>query len=159
MSGSAHVTAFYNLIGCRCGSAVSRKLQLMFYCFNFSPEIRFFYKNLIETNVNISNELNLPDVYRSVDYIWSLAKFTCTPSGLFTCTRPNVVYASINFRKMKFIVNITMSDITLQDQGTSYFPILSIYNDIPLQRYLLSTLPWWYNFDSFSSSITVKFCR
>ena len=37
---------------------------------------------LIEMNVNISNELNFSDVYRSVNYIGSLAKFTWTPSGL-----------------------------------------------------------------------------
>ena len=38
--------------------------------------ISFFVKVLIETNVNMSNELNLSDVYRSVNYIGSLAKLT-----------------------------------------------------------------------------------
>ena len=31
-------------------------------------------------NVNISNELNFSDVYRSVNYSGTLAKFTLTPS-------------------------------------------------------------------------------
>ena len=31
---------------------------------------------LIEMNVNISNELNFSDVYRSVNYMGLLAKFT-----------------------------------------------------------------------------------
>ena len=33
-------------------------------------------KILTETNVNIRNELNFSGVYRSVNYIGSLAKFT-----------------------------------------------------------------------------------
>ena len=33
------------------------------YFFNFSAYIRFFVKVLIETNVNISNEINFSDVY------------------------------------------------------------------------------------------------
>ena len=43
--------------------------------------IRFFVNVLIEMNVNVSNELNFSDVYRSVNYIGSLAKFTWTPSS------------------------------------------------------------------------------
>ena len=38
--------------------------------------IRFFVKILIETNVNISNELILSDGYRSVNYTALLAKLT-----------------------------------------------------------------------------------
>ena len=60
----------------RC-SAVSRKTA--FKCFTasfFSAYIKVFVKVLTETNVNISNELNVSDVYRSVNYIGSLAKFT-----------------------------------------------------------------------------------
>ena len=37
---------------------------------------RFFVNVLTEMNVNISNELNFSDVYRSVKYIGSLANFT-----------------------------------------------------------------------------------
>ena len=48
----------------------------MFYFFKFSAFIRFFDKILIETNVNISDELNFSDVYQSVNYIASLANFT-----------------------------------------------------------------------------------
>ena len=44
--------------------------------FNFSAYIRFSNEVLIETNVNISNELNPSDVYQSVNYIGLLAKFT-----------------------------------------------------------------------------------
>ena len=48
----------------------------MFHCFNFKAYIRYFVKVLIDVDVNISNELNLSDVYRSENYIGSLAKFT-----------------------------------------------------------------------------------
>ena len=37
---------------------------------------KIFVKVLIETNVNISNELNFSDIYRSVNYIGSLANTT-----------------------------------------------------------------------------------
>ena len=92
----------YNLVGRRHCSAISRKNAFKcFYCFDFSAYTRFFVKNLIETNVNISNELNIfSDVYRSVKHNGSLAKFTCTHS---LCTQTNVVYTSIKLRKMKFI--------------------------------------------------------
>ena len=36
--------------------------------------MKFFIKVLIETNVNIKNELNFSDVYRSGNYIGSRAK-------------------------------------------------------------------------------------
>ena len=42
---------------------------------------------LIETNVYISNELIFSYVYRSVNYIGSLAKFTKTPSGFIQYAR------------------------------------------------------------------------
>ena len=48
----------------------------MFYCLDFSVLIRIFVKVLIETSVNISNELNFFDVYRSVNYTQPQAKFT-----------------------------------------------------------------------------------
>ena len=35
----------------------------MFYCFNFSAYIRFFVKGLIETNVHISYDFHISDVY------------------------------------------------------------------------------------------------
>ena len=44
--------------------------------FHFSAHISFFVKVLIEKNINISNELNFSDVYQSVNFIRSLAKFT-----------------------------------------------------------------------------------
>ena len=43
-------------------------------------------------NVNISNELNFSDVYRSVNYTGLLAKFTGVHS---LCRQPNVVYTSL----------------------------------------------------------------
>ena len=67
----------------------------MFSCFSLSAYIRYFVNVLIEMNVNINNELNFSDVYRSVNYTGSLAKFTWTPLGFIHCTRPNVVYISI----------------------------------------------------------------
>ena len=68
--------AFYNLIGRRRCSAVRRETV----CKSFTGSIlatyiRFFVKALIETNVNISNKINFSGVYRSVNYIGSLAKF------------------------------------------------------------------------------------
>ena len=61
----------------------------MFYFFNFNAYVRFFVKILIEMNVNMSSELNFSDVYRSVNYIGSVAKFTGTPSRFihFACSR------------------------------------------------------------------------
>ena len=76
--------ALYNLIGRRrrydvidAVPLLAEKLRVnVFSCFNISAYIRFFVNVLIEINVNISNELNISDVYGSVNYIWSLAKFT-----------------------------------------------------------------------------------
>ena len=51
----------------------------MFSCFNFSAYMRFFVNVLIEMNVDISNELNFSDVYRSVNYIGWLANFASDP--------------------------------------------------------------------------------
>ena len=75
--------ALYNLIGRRRRHDVidavpllTEKLRAMFPCFTFSVYIRVFINVLIEMNVNISNELNFSDVYRSVNYIGSLANFT-----------------------------------------------------------------------------------
>ena len=62
----------------------------MFYCFNLIANIRFSVSILIETNIDIGNELNFSYVHRNVQYIGSLAKFTGVHS---LCTRP----------KMKFI--------------------------------------------------------
>ena len=74
--------ALYNLIGRRLRYNVTDVVQLlaeklradvllncarMFYCFNFRACIIIFDKVLIE--------LNLSEVYRSVNYIGSLAKF------------------------------------------------------------------------------------
>ena len=60
---------FYNLTGHRrCSAAESYTASLL-------ALIKIF-RVLIETNVNISNELNFSDVYRNVNYTGSLAKFT-----------------------------------------------------------------------------------
>ena len=45
------------------------------YCFSLYAHVRYFVKVLIETNANISNDLNFSDVYRSMNYIGLLAKF------------------------------------------------------------------------------------
>ena len=76
--------ALYTLTGCERYHEVNDAVQLQaeklgvnVYCYNFSTCIKFFVKVLIETNVNIiNNELNVSDVYRGVNYIRSLAKFT-----------------------------------------------------------------------------------
>ena len=81
--------AFYNLIGRRRCSAVSRKTackMFLSYCFIFSAYLSFFVKVLIETNistVNISNELNFSGFHRSVNYIGLLAKFQEPPRCSF----------------------------------------------------------------------------
>ena len=48
----------------------------MFYCFIFRAFVSLFVNVLIETDCIISDELNLSDVSRSVNYTGSLAKFT-----------------------------------------------------------------------------------
>ena len=50
----------------------------MFYCFNLIAYSRFSDKSSIRTNVNTIKKLNFSDVYRSVTYIGSLAKFIFT---------------------------------------------------------------------------------
>ena len=63
--------------------------------------MRFFVKILIKANVNISNDLNVSDVFRSVNYIGSYQSLL-EPFGVHSpCTRSNVVYTSINLRKME----------------------------------------------------------
>ena len=74
----------FNLIGRRRRYDVNDAVPLlvekcvrMFYCFNFSSTyIKFFVKILTERNVHISNEFIFSDIYRSVNYIGSLAPFT-----------------------------------------------------------------------------------
>ena len=78
--------ALYNL---RC-SAVSRRTACK--CFNASvlaAYIKVFVKILIERTVNISNELISSDMYRSVNYIGSIAKVTLGVHSL--STQPNVI--------------------------------------------------------------------
>ena len=68
----------YSLIGRRRLSAFVRRSACV-HCFTASVLaffIRFFVKILVERNANISNGLNFSDVYRRVNYIGSLAKFT-----------------------------------------------------------------------------------
>ena len=75
----------------------------MFLWFNFSAHIRFFVNVLIEMNVNISNELNFSDVYRSVNYNGSLAKwgsFTLHPTQYnlhFDTPQKNEIHSLIKF--------------------------------------------------------------
>ena len=57
-------------------------------------DLRFFIKVLIETNVNISNELIFSDIYQSVNYIGS-PKFT------LQAMQYSLLFDKI--RKMKFI--------------------------------------------------------
>ena len=67
----------YNLIGRRRRSAVRNKTACK--CFYGSILARmpdFFVKFWIEININISNERNFSAVYRSLNYIGSLAKFS-----------------------------------------------------------------------------------
>ena len=69
--------ALYNLIGHRHCSGDGRKTARK--CFTASVLVLtydFFFKVLIKTNVNINNELNFSDVYRSANYLGLLAKFT-----------------------------------------------------------------------------------
>ena len=78
-----HMTLNDVKIGCRrCHDRINavpllaEKLCVNVFLLQFSTYIRFFVKVLIEMNVNRSNELNISDVYRSVNYIGSLAKLT-----------------------------------------------------------------------------------
>ena len=59
-------------------SKLATKLHVNGLLLQFKCSYKIFVKVLIETNVNISNELNFSDVYLSVNYIGWLAKFTFT---------------------------------------------------------------------------------
>ena len=88
--------AFDNLIGLQRCSAVSRETA----CKCFTVSLLVFYiklfKVLIKTNENISNELNFSEVYRRV-----ASEIYINPFWVNSlCTRPNVVYASINLRTL-----------------------------------------------------------
>ena len=67
----------------------------MFYCFSFSAYIRFFVKVLIETNVNISNELNFSDVLLKCKLHWVPCKVN-ELRGSFTL---HVIQCSLDFDK------------------------------------------------------------
>ena len=56
---------------------IIKKIQRVnVFCFCFFAYVNCFVKVLVETNLNISNEFKFSDVYRSVKYTGSLAKFT-----------------------------------------------------------------------------------
>ena len=95
----------------------------MFYCFNFSAYIRFFIKGLIDTNVNISNELNFSDVYRSVNYIGSLGVYSL-------CTRPNAVYTSINLINLKNKNEFFLYQIPAMTRNDGSWNILQIWRSV-----------------------------
>ena len=58
-----------------------------------------FVRVSIESYLNISKELYLSDVYRSVNYI-GFNQYYLNPFGVRSvCTRPDVVYTAINLRK------------------------------------------------------------
>ena len=78
----------------------------------------FLQKRLVEMNVNISNELNFSAVYRSINCIGLLAKFT------WLCTRPNVVYTWINSRRMKFIPLLKMPTVADQEHVNNVKSVL-----------------------------------
>ena len=70
---SKFIVALYNLIGRRRHNddieavpQLAEKQRVIFYCLNISIYLLFFFKVLIETDVSISNKLNLT----SVKYIW-----------------------------------------------------------------------------------------
>ena len=73
----------FNLIGRRRHHGViyavsksAEPLRVNVLLLQFKLLYKLFHKILIETNVNINYELNFSDVYGSVNYIGSLAKFT-----------------------------------------------------------------------------------
>ena len=80
--------ALYNLIGRRRCSAVSRKLRANILLLHFERLVKIFRQGSDETNVNISNELNFADVYRSVNYSGSLSKLTRASSGFIQFAQP-----------------------------------------------------------------------
>ena len=74
----------------------------MSYCFNFSAYMRFFIKVSVKKNVNIKNKLFFLCLSKG-KLDWVTYKIYMNPCGVHSlCTRPNVVYTSINFSKMKF---------------------------------------------------------
>ena len=68
-------------------SKLAEKLRVNILLIQFKGLYKVFVKVLIETNAGISSELNFSDLYRSVNYTWSLAKFTLTPSRFINFTR------------------------------------------------------------------------
>ena len=55
---------------------LTEKLRVNSLLLQFKGLYKIFVKVLIETNVNISNELNFSDISRSVNYIGSIANTT-----------------------------------------------------------------------------------
>ena len=73
----------------------------MFYCFNFSANIRVFVKVLTETNVNISKELHFSDVKRKCKLHWGCKKSLYEPLwGSFTL---HAAQYSLHFRSVNYI--------------------------------------------------------
>ena len=81
----------------------------MFNYFNFSANISFLVKVLIEMSVNISNEINFFNVFQSVNYI----RLYCQSlhellSGAFTlqatqCSLHFTTQCSLHFNKLQKI--------------------------------------------------------
>ena len=125
--------AFYSLIG-RQHCSDSRKTRCKSFTASFfSTYIRFFVKVLIETNVNISNELNFSNVYRRVNYLVSLAKLTW---GSFTLY---VTQCSVHFDKQQkneiHSLNICVTERMLAYVSRRYldYPSLIIKHKLDLQ--------------------------
>ena len=75
----------------------------MFYCFKFERLYKIFVKILIDTKVNISNELFFGYLSKC-KLPWVSSKVYMKPFVAHSLRmQPNVVYTSINLRKMKFI--------------------------------------------------------
>ena len=62
-------------IGCWGCSQLAEKLHVTILLLQFKDFFKDFFCQLGERNVNISNELNVLDVYQSAYYIGLLAKF------------------------------------------------------------------------------------
>ena len=99
----------------------AEKPRLNIYCFNFSAYISFFVKGLIETNVNVSNELNFSDVYPSVNYTGSPAKGP--PFEIHSLSTQCSLH-SIHLRKKKTIHSLNERDI-IYIEKISYFSLVS----------------------------------
>ena len=102
---------------------VSRKTACKcFSCFNFSAYIRFFVNVLIKMNVNISNELNFSEVYRSVNYIGSLrGSFTLhsTQCSLhFDKHQKNEIHSSIICRSLETLYTFCISLVVQYHERT-----------------------------------------